>query len=290
MNILDTLESYTDYLKLERQLARQTIVCYRRDLMLLQAFVNKPVDQINRDDLRQYMRSLTSDGAARATVRRKMQGFSTFFKWLKMERIVPEVATDGLIVPARKKRVPKFLSTEQLHTFLATPTPEYHFQNPARDLCAFRLLAFTGLRRGELLNLRVEDVKLDEMTIIIREGKGGNDRAIPFADEKLRSYLEAVIDGRTDGWLLLSAFGNRWEHQSFTSVFRRHVKNCNLDGVTPHTLRHTFATMLAAAGVPIAEIRDLLGHKEIKTTSQYMHTSPVTLRAAIQKHPLAQGA
>jgi len=284
--ILDTMPAYRDYLTLERQLARATIVAYTRDLNLLQAFTSKAVEQINRDDLRAYMRQLTANGLARATVRRKMQGLSTYFKWMKMEHLVEEVATDGLIVPARKRRVPKFLSTAQLQTFLDT-TPDYRFMNAHRDRCAFRLLAFTGIRRGELLNLQVQDVKLQEMMIIIREPKGGNDRAVPFTDEKLRTDLEIVIDDRESGWLFLSAFGNRWEHQSFTSIFRKHVKSIGLDGVTPHTLRHTFATMLAAAGVPIAEIRDLLGHKEIRTTSQYMHSSPVTLRAAVSKHPLA---
>jgi site-specific recombinase XerD len=288
MEILPSLDDYRIYLILERQLAKATVIAYTRDLKLLSQFLGeKPVDNITRDDLRAYMRHLASDGAARATIRRKMQGFSTYFKWLEMEHIVKEPATDGLIIPARKRRVPKFLSTEQLRVFLNTPTPSYHFMNVDRDRTAFRLLAFTGIRRGEMLNLRTEDVKLSDMMVIIREPKGGNDRAVPIADNTLINYLHHVIGEREQDWLFLSAFGNQWDHQSFNRVFQKHVRNCGLTGTTPHVLRHTFATMLAAAGVTIAEIRDLLGHKDIRTTTQYLHSSPQTLRHAVSKHPLA---
>lgn len=289
MNIPDTLNGYREYLEKERMLADQTVKAYIKDLRAFHRWINRDVETVTLDDLRAYKRYLSETKAARATIRRKLGGFSTYFKWLTMERVIANAPTDGLVKPPRKRSVPRFLNEEQLNTFVNTQPPIYNFCNQNRDRLAFRLLAWTGVRRGELLNLKVEDVNLTEKVIIVRAGKGGDDRAIPIRDE-LVVDLQKVIGDRETGYLLTSSYKQqKWGMQSFNMVFRLHIKNCGLvgAGVTPHILRHTFATHLAWAGVDIATIRDLMGHKEIRTTNQYLHSSPGLLRAAIDKHPLA---
>jgi site-specific recombinase XerD len=289
MIIPDTLSKYREYLHFERLLAAQTIVAYTKDLNALHAWFKGHVELISRDVLREYMQHLAKSGAARATIRRKMQGMSTYFKWLEMEGIIQKIPTDNLTVPRRKRSEPKFLTLEQLEAFVNTEPPIYRFHNADRDRCAFRVLAWLGLRRAELLSLKVQDIKLTERILIVRAGKGGNDRPMPIPD-KLVGDLEKVIGNRGEGWLFTSSFSPRrkWGLTSFLLAFRLHIKNCGLK-CSPHMLRHSFATHLARSGVQITELADLMGHKEIKTTHQYMHSSPETLRAAIDKHPLAQG-
>lgn len=290
MKVLDLLNQYREYLSDERQLAKDTLRAYTTDLRGLSSWWKGDLEAITKNDLREYMRHLHKSGQARATVRRKLQGFATFFQWAAMEGHMETCPTDGLVVPSRKKAAARFLSVKELETFVNTAPPIYHMGNQDRDRLAFRLLAWTGIRRGELLNLKVGDVRIDDKLLIIREPKSGQDRELPIP-EKLVPDLQAIIAGRQDGWLLLSMTGNAWGYGSFSAAFRRHARQCGFGAdVTPHTLRHTFGTHLAAAGVPLTTISNLMGHKEIKTTMQYIHHTPAMRKAAMDLHPLAQGA
>lgn len=288
MKIPETIERYRGYLENERLLRPDTIRAYTSDLGGLNEFIEgRDVETVTLDDLRAYKRYLSEGGAQRATIRRKLGGLSTYFKWLKIEGVNHSVPTDGLTVPPRKRKEPRYLTVKELHTFLETEPGISHMGDPVRDKCAFRLLVFTGLRRGELLNLKIEDVNLEERVIVVRDTKSGDDRSIPFEDETLIQQLRAVIGERESGYIFTSSTGNQWGYSSFAIVFKRHAVKCGLMGVTPHSLRHSYATHLARGGTQITELADLLGHKEIRTTRQYMHSSPETLRAAVKNHPLA---
>lgn len=288
--ILDLIKPYREYLQDERLLAKQTITAYTSDLAGLSAWWKADVSTITRNDLREYMRHLTQAGQSRATVRRKMQGFCTFFQWCEMEKHMQEDPSKGLVVPPRKKRAPRFLSIQELETFVTIEPPKYHLCNPERDRLAFRLLAWLGLRRGELLNLMVEDVKLKSGVIVIREAKNGDDRELPIP-EQLKAELEAFIGERESGYLLQSHTGNQWGYNSFSLAFRRHAIKCGFGrDVTPHTLRHTLATHLSWANVPMATLQHLMGWKDANTGKHYIHHTPAMRQSAMARHPLAQGA
>src|SRR5690606_37406247 len=134
---------------------------------------------ITRDDLRRYMRHMVGQSRARATIRRTMQSFGTYFKWLKYEGHREDVATDGLVIPKRKNTQAVYLTEEQLRVFAETPPPMYKACLPERDRAAWRLLDFLGLRRGEIMGLRIEDVRFDTQQIILRDTKDGHDAVLP---------------------------------------------------------------------------------------------------------------
>lgn len=292
MNIDDTMSAYLDYLKLERQLAAQTLSGYRKDLRQLDAFLNHPdITTITRDDLRRYMRAMTSDGKARATVRRRMQGYATYFKWLKYEGHRADVATEGLIIPKRKQKEAVYLTVQQLQTFADTYPPTYNYCIPERDRAAWRLLAFLGLRRSEIFNLRVEDVRFSEGQLTLRDTKDGNDASLHIPDA-IVDDLRAAIGDRTEGYVCPGWGGGIWHGQSFCIALRHHLKACGLAGlgITSKALRHSFGTHLSLAGVPLPTINKLMRHKEIRTTMKYMHLHPDTLKAALEKLPITKKA
>lgn len=286
MNLLDAIDDYRQYLELERQLARATIVAYLRDVRSLAAAVgNVDIVTVSRDHIRRYMREMKMQGRARATIQRYIWSLGTFFKWARYEKIRSDSSpTDGIVLPKKKQAERAYLSEAQLRTFAETPTVGNH---AARDRAAWRMLAFLGLRRGEVQHLRIEDVNIAGRLIILRDTKDGHDAQVIIPDEIVPD-LEAAIGGRTSGYVCPAPSGGLWHGQEFTAAFRQHLKACGLAGMgfTPHSIRHTFAMVLVRAGVHIADVRSLMRHKDIKTTMKYLHHDPEGLRAALHKHPL----
>jgi integrase len=152
-----------------------------------------------------------------------------------------------------------------------------------------------GLRRSEVLGLEWRDVDLDSGSIHIRHGKGDKSRRVPLEDKELLRMLAAervarnigahVDDGSERTMVLTSTYGTRFPESSFYKVFRRVLAAAELDGrgLTPHSLRHTFGSVLCARGVPVPYVKDLLGHEDIGSTMVYVHSTPEALRAAVRK-------
>lgn len=277
---------------LEKQLKPETIRAYLHDLRGLHSFVQAAqAVSIQRDDLRRYMRAMAADGAARATIRRKMQGYATYFKWLKYESIRPDVATDGLVIPKRHQREAAYLSVEQLQKFADSPIPDYKFCIPARDRAAWRLLAFLGLRRSEIINLKIEDVHLNDRQLILRDTKDGHDAALHIPDAIIPD-LVAAIGERVEGYVCPGYHGGIWRGSSLSISFKNYLVSCGLDGlgITPKALRHSFGTHLALNGVVVTTINKLMRHKEIRTTMKYIHLDNDTMIAALNKLPIKDKA
>lgn len=288
--ILDLINDYEDYLTHERGLAVLSVVAYLSDLRgLADFFPARPVDQITTNDLRAYMRELSRQGFKPATIRRKFHGFGTFWRWLKMEGWVKSVATEFLRLPRKPQQVIQWMNAHDLRIFVETPVDRADPHEKQRDRLAWLLLAWLGLRRAEVLNLEVGDVRLVDEVIIIRAGKGKKDRVLPLPPA-IKGDLVQFIQGRTSGFLFLGRDGTRWKVRAFNRAFARHLRACGLNdhGITPHTLRHTFATHLVAAGVPITIISKLLGHADIQSTMTYVHIDMSNLRNAIAQHILAK--
>jgi len=286
--ILALLPAYESYLRHERQLADLSIVAYLSDLHALGAFLTgKEVSRIEINDLRAYMRNLSEQGFKVASIRRKFHGFGTFWRWLKMEGHTSDVITEQLRLPRKPQLVVKWLNAHDLKRFVDTPVNRRDPFIQARDSLAWRLLAWLGLRRSELLNLDVQDIRLVDDVIVIRAGKGKKDRVLPLP-MPLKDDLIAFIGDRRAGPLLLSERGTKWAVKSFNRAFQRHLRACNLEGqgITAHTLRHSFATHLVMAGVPITTVSTLLGHADIQSTMIYVHTDMEHLRAALAEYVL----
>lgn len=290
MSIAELMPAYLDYLEHERQLAALSIVAYTIDLRGLAAFLDgKSVSEIEVNDLRSYMRDLGRRGFKVATIRRKFHGFGTFWRWLRMEGYTGEVITEYLRLPKKPHSVVQWLNAHDLRTFVETPVNRADPHEQQRDRLAWLLLAWLGLRRSEVLDLAVEDVRILDEVIIIRAAKGDKDRVLPLPPV-LKSDLVSFIGQRKSGYFFLGRDGTQWKVKAFNRAFARHLRACGLDGqgITPHTLRHTFATHLVMAGVQITVVSELLGHADIQSTMLYVHTDMGNLRNAIAQHVLAK--
>lgn len=281
MMIEDLLPKYRDYIKHERQLAPQTIDNYMVDARRLAKFVNKPVGAITRNDLREYVRHMSKRGYKAATIRRTIHGLSTFWKWLLMEGLVQEVITLHIPLPRKNEVIHHWMSEHELREFSAAAGGE-----PLRERLAWRTLAFTGMRPGELLNLRVEQVKLDEQVIVIRNTKSKRDRVLLIAPALLADFRQIIGHRHEDEFV----FGGvrKWRRHTMYKAFHEFLERAGMAdrGYTPYVLRHTFGTLLAMKNVPGHVLKNLMGHKSITTTEIYLHAAPANLTDAMKQYVL----
>lgn len=285
MNTSQLLSSFIDFGRGERQLAHQTLISYRSDLKQFARFCDKDVHTITLDDLRAWNRDMQARNLSRASVNRKVHALVTFWEYLMIEGLSTECLPRKLSKTLPKRARPHntaYLSVDELKRFVGTPT------NSLRDRVAWSLLAWLGLRRGELLGLKVGDVDHIHALIQIINGKGGLSRTLPVP-KTIRADLKSLCAGRASTEpLFRNAYNERaWTKDALYKSFKQHCRNGGLDpSVTPHVLRHSFATHLAMRGVPLEQIKTLMGHRDLKTTQMYIHYSQQHLDSVLDRHPL----
>ena len=280
--IIDLLPDYERFLRYELQRADATVYGYLSDLRKLAESVAKSVDTVTKNDVRAYMQDLGKSGHSRATVRRSVNGMSTFWKWMMDEGYVAANVTSGIVLPKRERKMLRWLSEAELRRFATTPDP-----NP-RNMLAWLLLAWLGLRRNEVRGLRCGDVSLSDGLIVVRNTKGNVDRTLPIPDS-LMDDLRAATYGRPEAeYLLTGDRGGHWGQQSFYKAFNAHAAAASVSGITPHNLRHTFGTHMSQRGVPLRIIQQWMGHARIDTTSLYLQVAPEFMSAALDKHVLSE--
>jgi site-specific recombinase XerD len=284
MNILELLPSYSEYLQFERGFAKSTLRAYLSDLRELSAICPGDAKEITVDDLRRYQRGLTMRGLVAATIERKIAAATTFWRWMRIEGHVSEVLTERLVKPRKRHTVARWLADDELRTLLETPVKRY-VRLPGwinqRDSLAWGTMAHLGLRRSEVVALLAKDVIVADRVVIIRGIKNRRDRVMPLPTALLDHFQEAI--GRAEDYIFPDLYGGQWLPQTLATAFRTHLRNCGLAdrGITPHSLRHTFATRLIRAGVNPVDVQSLLGHVDIKSTMKYVHVGAEHLRAAI---------
>jgi site-specific recombinase XerD len=288
--ITELLPRYEEYMVHERALAPATVRAYLLDLVKLAKFTALSVEEVDRNELRRYIRALSKRGLAPATIRRMFHGYGTFWKWLLLEHVVTENATAGLTLPRLNRTTPNWLSEDELRRFANTPTASRRKKLRFRDAVAWKMLAWLGLRRQELLNLKVANVHLADKVIVIRNTKSKRDRALGIPDE-LYPLLKRLCLGKDADAYVFGMYGGRWNLGSFNKAFKRHIQRCGFpEGyLTPHTLRHTFGTLLVMRGVELHVVKELMGHERLSSTERYLHASRIYLKDAMDKHPLHAG-
>lgn len=283
-SIVELLPAYKDYLEHEKRLARSTVWAYTSDLRALARALDKDVELITRKDLRAYMRQLSRAGRAASTIRRTMHGFGTFWKWLYVEGRVKEVVTEYIDLPRKNVTVPTWMTEDELRQFvLAAERPGVSL----RESVAWLLLAYTGMRPDELRRLRIADVNTSDGVVVIRNTKSRRDRVLPLP-RHLTPALSEMMRGRRETDYLLGFYAAPWRRQRMIEAFNRNLERAELSsrGYTMYTIRHSFATHLALAGVPAHLIKDLMGHRSIATTEIYLHAAPAHLHNAMQSYVL----
>jgi len=289
------------YLELERGLSRNTLEAYRSDLQQFGAFLERERTgalDVTDKQLRKYVTQLVSGGKDRppvapATVQRKVACLRSFYRHLRREELLDRDPTADLHAPKRSQRLPKVLTRAEVQRLLATPSGT----EPAalRDRALLELMYACGLRASEAVELEVADVDL-RAGVLRARGKGAKERIVPVGRQAvaaLKAYLARGRPGlagdRDEDRLFLNHRGGGLTRQGLYKIVQRHARTAGLaDKMSPHTLRHTFATHLLAGGCDLRAVQEMLGHADIATTQIYTHLSAERLRDVYFKaHPRA---
>jgi integrase/recombinase XerD len=290
-------EQFQDYLTFERGLSDRTVSAYARDLqrwvgVLAEAGVESP-GEVTPTHLRDWIFSLKEGGLAPTSIRRAQSAVRTYFAFLLAEGAVTVDPTERLESPKLGRRLPEFLTHEEVQAFLDAPDPSSHMY--WRDRAVLELLYATGMRVSELAELPLAMLDLDEGFLTVF-GKGSKERLVPVGGPALRAlgrYLRDVrpiLDGgkgRAKGRVFLNARGGPLSRVAVWGLVKEAARRAGIrKKVSPHTLRHTFATHLLEGGADLAAVQELLGHTDISTTQIYTHVDREYLRDVHRKyHP-----
>ena len=291
------LEGFRDYLALEAGHSPGTIESYLRDLRRLTDYadlrgIGGP-HRVTRQLLRDFIFALKDMGLGPATIRRQISAVRTYFGFLLAEGILREDPADRLETPKRWRRLPDVLSVKEVEALLASPRVEESLA--WRDRALLELAYGGGLRVSELCGLGLDHLALSEGLVRVR-GKGSKERLVPIGRQVIGAvsvYLNttrpALDRGRAEGRLLLNARGTPLTRVGAWGIVKGHAKRAGIaKRVTPHTLRHTFATHLLEGGADLRAVQEMLGHADLSTTQLYTHVDREYLRTVHAKyHPRA---
>ena len=291
------MEQFVDFLAFERGLADRTLAAYRRDVERMLTYVQVQgatgPGQVSPDHLRDYMYHLTDQGLAPASVRRAQSALRSYFGFLMEEGVLEGDPSDRLESPQGWRRLPDVLSLEEMLRILEAPDASHRLY--WRDRSILEFLYATGVRVSEAVDLGLTDLALEEGLCVVF-GKGSKERIVPVgraAREALRTYLRAVRPGLDQGGgkgrVFLSVRGLPLTRMAVWTVVSNAAEAAGIGKrVSPHTLRHTFATHLLEGGADLAAVQELLGHADISTTQIYTHVDREYLSAVHrQYHPRA---
>lgn len=291
------ITAFAEYLRSEAHLADNTVAAYRRDLRKFYEWLagRKPT-KLGVKDLAEYAKWLHAKQLAPASLARHLISLKLFYRYLQLESITVDNPAELLGGQKLWQRIPQVLSAEQVERMLQAPLTQKHSR--ARDKAMLELLYATGCRASELVTLRLRDVHLDAGHCICR-GKGDKERIVPLgrrAIEAVRIYLRderpALAQGsgeRHTDWLLLSRTGRRLRRERLWELVKQYALEVGAHpDVSPHTLRHSFATHLLSGGADLRLVQEMLGHASIQTTQIYTHVDQSRLKAVHTKfHPRA---
>jgi integrase/recombinase XerD len=289
------LERFTDALTLEQGLAAQTLEAYRRDMDRLVDYATikgatAPLD-ISSRLLREFVYYLKDLGLAPASIRRNISAVHTYFRFLLSEGVVTRDPSERLETPKRWRSLPDVLSVEEITRLLAAPTLDDPFA--FRDRAMLELAYGAGLRVSEWISLGVRDVLMADRLVRVF-GKGSKERLVPIGRSAIGAVATYIRElrpklerGSGKGILLLNARGEPLSRMGAWKLLRKYVERAGITkDVSPHTLRHSFATHLLEGGADLRAVQEMLGHADISTTQIYTHVDREYLRKVHKQfHP-----
>lgn len=298
----DLVLDFIAYLELERGLSRNTLEAYRSDLLQYGAFLeraHKDALTVDHSDLAEFVGALAAGGDGRApaaatTVQRKVACLRSFYRHLRREEILDRDPTAELKGPPRGKRLPKVLTRDEVQHLLSQPRGT----GPAalRDRALLELMYACGLRASEAVDMQLDEIDVDD-GVLRANGKGNKERLVPIGSKALDALRFYLLRGRPvlvglneEKRVFVNQRGQGLTRQGLYKIVQRHARTAGLsDKMSPHTLRHTFATHLLAGGCDLRSLQEMLGHADIATTQIYTHLSAERLRDVyFDAHPRAQ--
>jgi len=290
----DDVNAFRQYLQAERGMAANTLLAYGRDLERFAEWVARggltDYRRPSLTDFSRYLGFLRDEKLAPASIARHLVALKMFYRFLRMEERVESTTVDLLSTPALWERIPQVLSPEAVERLLRSPQAADRFF--LRDRAILETLYATGCRASEVVGLRLNDLHL-EAAFLKCTGKGSKQRIVPLgrpAVAALRAYLGEVRPGLVHGeapWVFVSRGGRVLTREMLWILVKKYVRRAGLNAkVSPHTLRHSFATHLLAGGADLRTVQELLGHANIRTTQHYTHVDRARLKEIHRKfHP-----
>jgi integrase/recombinase XerD len=289
------LDEFLSYLAVERGLSKNTIASYRTDLVHFLDHMEtgglKDIDRIKRQDITDYMLRLKSKGISGNSISRALVAIKMFYKFLVQERLAKEDVAGVLESPKLIRPLPNVLSAAEVDKLLGAP--DMRDWMGMRDKAALELMYATGMRVSEMVELTLEGLNLD-VGFIKCKGKGDKERIVPIgrkAKESVSRYIDKVrpklLKKSADRHLFLSRLGKKVSRQSFWKMIKRCARSARIKkDITPHTLRHSFATHLLERGADLRVVQEMLGHSDIATTQIYTHINKERLKSIHRQfHP-----
>ena len=284
----DFIKEFLTYIQVEKGLAQHSIASYQRDLTRLQTWATqngKDILELTRADLRKWIASLSRDGLAPASVTRAVSATRGFYKFLMLDGHIKRHPAEDLDTPQRFSYLPKFLTEPEINRLLAAP--DINTFEGIRDRTILEVMYATGLRVSEMVNLKQADVDL-LAGLLLCHGKGSKERRVPLGKSAIH-WLQQYAAAKT-GYgkqTLPHVFlhrGKPFTRHLAWSMIKRYAERAGIKDVSPHTLRHSFATHLLQHGADSRSVQALLGHSDISTTQIYTHITDVHLRSAYDRH------
>jgi len=284
----DLVKEFLTYVQVEKGLARLTLESYSRDLKRLKAWSEKngkPVQDLTRQDLRKWIAQLSREGLAPSSVARAVSAARGLFRFLMLDGHVKTQPAENLDTPQRFAYLPSFLTDQEIDLLFAAP--DISKEEGIRDRALLELMYAAGLRVSELVSLRQTDVDL-HAGLVMCHGKGSKERRVPIGKSAihwLQQYLAVkAAYGQTSAPQLFLNRGRAITRQFAWNLIRRYALTAGIKEISPHTLRHSFATHLLQNGADSRSVQALLGHSDISTTQIYTHITDRHLRSAYDRH------
>lgn len=286
---MKSIDKYLNYIKYERKLSINTYNSYKNDLDQIEKHFKKDLMDLNEDDLKNYLYNLKESSSTKSHY---ITVLKSFYNYLLDEEIIKTNPCENIKMPKREKKLPKYLTIEEVDNLLnirCLKPKDY------RNKAMLEVLYGTGIRITELLDLKLSNIS-NEDSIIKVMGKGSKERIIPVSDITLKYLNEYINNYRAfltnesgiNDYVFLNYNGTRMTRQGFTKILKEITARAGIKkDVSPHMLRHSFATHLLNNGADLRVIQELLGHESITTTEIYSHVSKAKIKDDYNSHPHA---
>jgi integrase/recombinase XerD len=289
LDLANPITAFLNFCRLEKGLAEHSLEAYSSDLERFSKFLKGTLGLPGTEELRAYLDHLYKHGLGSRSVARHVTTLRGLFAFLLREGMIASDPSEHLRTPKMWQTIPKFLNLEQIEKLIALP--DVSRPTGLRDRAMLEILYASGLRVSELCRLGMSDLNL-EMGVLRTTGKGNKQRLVPVGKEAVQSVREylsggraALLKGRASRYLFLTARGSCMTRQAFWKLLTGYGKQAGMfHGITPHALRHSFATHLLEGGADLRSVQAMLGHSDISTTQIYTHVVRSRLRQTVEKH------